>query len=163
MKKGVEYKKTKGFDVPRNTILFVFLIILAIIIFYYIFMLNFSTKDCQSLDCYYDALQDCDKASVVREDSKAVWRYTIYGKQNDYTCGVLVELLTIKEGHVDIKSLEGKEMICVVAKGNSVLPEKKITSCTGPLREELQYILLQRLHKYVIDNLGEIEEELGIF
>ena len=39
-------------------------------------------------------------------------------------------------------------------------PEKDLDSCKGELKENLQSVIIENLYKYIIDNLGEISEEL---
>jgi hypothetical protein len=43
------------------------------------------------------------------------------------------------------------------------LPEDDISTCTGPLREELQELIIQRMHNYLIQNIGEIKEDFKDF
>jgi hypothetical protein len=39
-------------------------------------------------------------------------------------------------------------------------PEDDLSRCTGQLKENLQEIIIQKLHAYVVENLGQISKEL---
>ena len=62
-----------------------------------------------------------------------------------------------------MEKLSGFNMVCTFPEGISTYPERDIERCHGRLKEELQKIVINRLHKYLIENLGEIEENLDIF
>ena len=49
-------------------------------------------------------------------------------------------------------------MVCTVLKTDSQFPEKDISKCTGKLKEDLQDILIQRMHNYLLENVGEVQE-----
>ena len=63
-----------------------------------------------------------------------------------------------KEGELGIDRLEGYEMSCFYDRGQGVYPEDDLSKCHGRLKEELQGIIINKLHTYVIENLGKIEE-----
>ena len=65
----------------------------------------------------------------------------------------------MKEGTIEADKLQGKKMVCTVQKGETQFPEKNIAQCTGELKEELQDIIIQRMHNYLLQNVGEIKEE----
>ena len=47
-------------------------------------------------------------------------------------------------------------MECEIPRGMIVLPEDRIDSCHGALKEGLQDMIIQRLHTYILQNLGKI-------
>jgi hypothetical protein len=53
-------------------------------------------------------------------------------------------------------------MECGFPKGVVVYPEQDIAQCHGLLKEEMQGIIIKKLHTYIVDNLGEIEQELDV-
>ena len=55
--------------------------------------------------------------------------------------------------------LQNKEMVCIVSKGNSQTIEEDVSKCSGVLKGELQDIIIQRMHNYLLENIGEIKEE----
>jgi hypothetical protein len=62
---------------------------------------------------------------------------------------------------LDRTELEGQSMNCLVPLGSSAAPEADISNCHGILKEELQEMIINKLHAYVVDNLGEIGDELA--
>ena len=138
-------------------ILFVALIIFSVyFLFYY-------AKPCKDSYCFVDSMVNCKRVSWIREDSQASWVYTIKGKADENSCKVDILLLKLKEGILENEVLEGKKMTCIVEKGSTQLPEKDISKCTGPLKEELQNLIIERMHNYLLENFGEIKEEFGGF
>ncbi|MFQ5531454.1 MAG: hypothetical protein ACE5ES_02455, partial [Candidatus Nanoarchaeia archaeon] len=57
--------------------------------------------------------------------------------------------------------LEGLKMTCSLPIGDISSPEDNLKNCQGPLKEELQNLIIQKMHAYILDNLGDIGEELG--
>ena len=66
----------------------------------------------------------------------------------------------IVKGDLDFVDIEGNEMSCSVEKLGGNFPEKDMFRCTGLLKEKLQEYLINRMHDYVLQNLGEIKENL---
>jgi len=116
-------------------------------------------KTCTSPECFLDSMQSCSKATYINEEPEASWRYQIEGTSNGQ-CKINVKLLLAKKGELGIEKLTGLEMNCFYTKGFSAYPEKDLGKCTGKLKEELQTIIINKLHSYIIENLGQIKEEL---
>lgn len=131
-------------------------LIIALVIFS-VYFLFFYAKPCKNNDCFANAMTNCKRVSLVREDSQSSWLYTISGSKNDL-CKVEVTLLKIKQGTIDSENLQGKKMLCSVPKASSQFPEKDISKCTGILKEELQNIIIERMHNYLLENVGEIKQ-----
>ena len=72
-----------------------------------------------------------------------------------------VKLLQAKRGELGIDRLAGYEMECNYPDGVGTYPEKDLEKCHGKLREELQQIIIEKLHAYIIENLGKIDRELN--
>jgi hypothetical protein len=51
-------------------------------------------------------------------------------------------------------------MTCYLPIGDDRVPEADISVCHGILKEELQAIIIEKLHLYVVENIGEISSEL---
>lgn len=140
--------------------IFMFFLILSVIAIlalgYYLF---FFEKYCSDEVCYKTAFDKCKKAAFIKEDATASWLYRITGKSGD-NCKVSVTLTKLKEGSIENERLQGKTMICVVNKDNSLTPEGDLTVCSGLLKEQMQEILLQKMHSYILKNVGEIDNEL---
>ena len=137
------------------------ILVLALIVFSIYFLL-FYAKPCGDEECFVNARVNCKRVSLVREDSQSSWLYTIRGSKNDL-CNVEVKLLKIKQGNMDSEDLQGQKMSCLVQKASSQFTEKDISKCTGVLKEELQNIIIKRMHNYLLENVGEIKQEFEGF
>ena len=132
------------------------IIILLIAAIYFTFFFHYS---CDDMACFQSHLEKCAKTKFISDEIETTWKYTIKGKQGNQ-CEVNVEILSIKEGSADKQKLEGKEMNCYVPFGSTVRPESDLARCHGELKEEMQNIIIQKLHTYIIENVEEIHEEL---
>lgn len=156
MKRGLKYKrvhKRKWLSKNLWFLLFV-LIVISLFLIYYIF---FKFSNCYTKSCFYGSLVSCNKVTWIRESDDADWFYKILEKEGDY-CKVEVKLLKLKEGKIDLERLEGEKMICGVLKNEINFPEEDISKCSGKLKENLQEIIIQRMHDYLLLNLGEIKD-----
>jgi hypothetical protein len=134
-------------------------IVLIIFLGYYFF---FNEKQCSDATCFKNAFAKCGKFSFVKEDSQALWSYKILGSSGGSRCNVEIILIRLKEGTVENQVLEGKDMECSVLPENSASPEGDLSKCTGLLKEEMQDIIIQRMHNYLLKNCGEIKEEFKV-
>jgi hypothetical protein len=50
-------------------------------------------------------------------------------------------------------------MSCYLYKGKIIDPKKDLTKCSGELKESIQDILIQKMHAYILENVGKISEE----
>ena|SRR3989304_1571169 len=114
---------------------------------------------CQNYECWQKAMERCSKATFVSEETEATWRYTIAGTK-DKQCMISVELLLAKKGELGISNLIGETMTCYYPLGESAYAEKDLSKCHGILKEDLQALMINKLHAYVLENLGKIEEGL---
>ena len=135
------------------------LILFAALIIFIVYFLIYYEKPCKDSQCFVDSMANCKRVYWIREDSQASWLYTIKGYTEGNACKVDIKLLKVKQGTLELESLLGKEMICVVQKGQTNFPEKDIGQCTGQLKEEIQELIIQRMHSYLLENFGEIKEE----
>lgn len=77
------------------------------------------------------------------------------------SCKIEVKLLEVKQGTIDSEKLEGEKMLCTVLKADTRFPEKDISRCTGMLKEDMQDLIIQRMHNYLLENVGEIKQEFS--
>ena len=138
--------------------LILFLGIIAILIgaIYFTFYFSYTCKD---MACYQAHQRECSRTKFIKDTEGISWRYKILGEANK-ACEVHVEVLKIKQGSLDKKRIEGKDMTCYLPLGNDMAPESDISNCNGLLKEELQEMIIEKLHLYVIENIGSISEEL---
>ncbi len=159
MKMGVKkILESQGYGKLKTRVGIALIILIIALVIFSIYFLFFYAKPCDDNECFVDAMSSCKRVSLVREDSQSSWLYTIRGSKNNL-CKVEVKLLKIKQGTIDSEDLQGKEMICLVPKANTQFPEKDISKCTGVLKEELQNIIIKRMHDYLLENVGEIKQE----
>jgi len=123
------------------------------------YFLFFYAKPVATSQEFVDSMSYCRDVSWIKEDAQASWLYKIKGGAKGDACEVEIKLLRMKEGTIEAEKLQGKKMICTVQKGETQFPEKDISKCTGKLKEELQDIIIQRMHNYLLQNVGEIKEE----
>ncbi len=135
----------------------VFLLLIYFIIYEDIFLVF--TEECKDSDCFNKNLADCKRARFVNEETEATWIETIKGKEEG-SCEVEVELASIKEGKMDLRILEGQEMLCYQPLNAVSVPGQDLTKCTGKLKEGMQDLIIKKMHAYILENLGQINEEL---
>ena len=137
-------------------IVFVLIVVVLIAAMYFTFFFSYS---CDRYECLMANLQECKRATLLYEHQDTTWNYAILGQKGS-RCEVEVTLLQIKQGKLDIEKLQGDSMTCLMPLGVTQAPEKDISLCSGPLKEGLQDLIIQRLHNYILANLGKIESEL---
>lgn len=139
------------------------LIILAMaLIIFSTYFLIYYTKPVASSKEFAQAMQTCNRVSWIRQDAQASWLYTITGNAQGDVCEIKVKLLKISQGSIENEKLQGKQMLCKVLKTDTQFPEKDISKCTGVLKEELQDILIQRMHNYLLENVGEVQQAFEV-
>lgn len=141
--------------------IFLILIVLAIIALavavYFTFFFSYKCKD---LGCFKTHQAECSKTTYIKESESIDWMYHIKGKSGN-NCQIEAKILQIKKGSLSQAKLEGKSMECSLPLGNLENPEADISLCHGILKEEIQNLMIQKLHAYVLDNIGEISDQLG--
>ncbi len=157
IKKVKEILNRQGYkNINIRVLLSVIVLIIVIIIFALLFLF-FYPKPCTDNACFIQSMAKCDRVSFLKEDSRASWYYVINGKYKD-SCRVKVRLLKMNQGTIDIEDLQGAEMTCIVNRIDARAPEENMAQCQGLLKEKLQEIIIQRMHSYLLQNLGEVKE-----
>lgn len=143
------------------------IIIFALLIIVLFFSFGFSRK-CSSKECFNDAMIGCKKVVYTDDSENVTWRYSIYGENSvlsifrkKESCEINVKLLQVKAGDAELEKGQGLSMDCEIPYGVVASPQADISKCHGLLREFLQEQIIQRLHKYIVSNVGQIDEELG--
>jgi len=116
-------------------------------------------EKCETKECFYSHLAYCKSASWNNDAPEATWGYAIKGEAEG-KCEVEAKLLLLKKGKVEIERLEGKSMKCLLPLGVTALPGENLEYCTGQLKEEMQDLIIKRMHSYILENLGKINEEV---
>lgn len=145
----------------RYTKLIIFVVVAIIFIVLASYTSFLYAPRCQTFECYEEHMRLCKPAQYLNDGEEATWRYKILGMDGG-ACVVEVTLLQPKAGELGIEKLSGYSMECGFPKGIVTYPEKDLGSCHGRLKEEMQEIIIKRLHTYIVDNIGEIDETLDL-
>lgn len=136
-------------------------IIIALIVIFAVWFLFFSVTKCQDIQCYLEKQRDCSSAEFIRETEKTIWGYRILEEQEG-KCFIEVKVLEIRDSPINKQALEGNSMICELPSGSVAEPEADLSQCHGILREQIQEMIIQNLHKYVLENIDDIKNSLAV-
>jgi len=150
---------SQGYDSPQRRVGIALLVLIIALIAFSGYFLFFYARPVETSQEFIDSMTYCRDVSWIREDAQASWLYKIKGGGRGDTCDIEVRLLKMKEGTIEADKLQGTKMICNVQKTDTQFPERDISKCSGPLKEELQDIIIQRMHNYLLQNVGEIRQE----
>ncbi|MBI4154367.1 hypothetical protein HY501_03450 [Candidatus Woesearchaeota archaeon] len=140
------------------------LIVLTVIVFlsFVLFSFGFIKKTCDTEECFIQSLETCSSSKYVRLQNLNYYRYTVRGYSGD-KCVVDIELRKMAEGTPEDKValFEGKGMKCAIPEENiqnleRAEIEKVLNYCTGPLKEAMYQVIIEKLYTLVIANLGEV-------
>lgn len=124
---------------------------------------TFTPVRCTDFACWEAHHAKCRTATYVNDaEVEASWKYRVMGT-SDKKCDIEVTLLAAKESNLDLRLYEGESMVCSHPLGISGYPEKNLAACNGDLKEGLQSIVIEKLYRYIVTNLGDIREELISF
>ncbi len=144
----------KDFKYKREVIAVLAVFIAAVALFQ-----TYVPLKCTNFDCFQIRMQECKPATFINDEPEASWGYRIRGIYGD-SCRIDVILLNAKEGELGLRKYERNSMACYYERGVIAYPEKNLDYCHGQLKENLQTVLIEKLYKYIVANLGEIRDEL---
>ena len=142
------------------------IIIISLIVVAILFFINLPVNCKNDSDCFYKNSKTCSKAKVDTEKDRDLMRYNILGSKKD-TCVLKITKLKVSEDKSKSfrEALEGRDMKCAVPL--NILQKTKITEitnindyCTGPLKEAVLEINLQKMYELIIKNLGNVTSTL---
>lgn len=151
----VEFRLKKEGD-NWKAYLIIGIIILLLVGVYFTFFFYYS---CNDMSCFKSHQKECAKTKFIYDGKDTTTQYLINGK-NGADCEINVKILVIKQGTADKQVLEGKEMTCLLPLGSIGTPESDLSVCHGTLKEEMQNLIIQKLHAYIVENVGQIGEGL---
>jgi len=131
------------------------IIVLGIILVISLVYLLVKAERCSDEQCFLSNLKSCKKASYSSDE----WLYKIKGNLGD-NCLVYVKNLALKDAEKEIADrLKGKDMTCNIPKSDlgSYMPHENIDVCHGMLKEEILSIMIEKMHLYIIQHIGEFE------
>ena len=114
-------------------------------------------KDCEyDSICFEKAFEFCDKAKYLNEEEGNLFQYNIVGKKGS-DCEVEVTILEVSsEADQDTKDLfSGKSMTCYIPE-NQAFTVDTLTLCTGPLKESMYELIIQKMYSILAQNLGDL-------
>tara|TARA_Y100000310_G_scaffold171786_2_gene171961 strand:- start:6245 stop:6718 length:474 start_codon:yes stop_codon:yes gene_type:complete len=135
-----------------------FLIFGPLLIIFIVWFLFFSFDKCNDWDCFNSHLKSCDRVKFIGGD-EMVFEYSIFRDKGDI-CRVGIILLQGEFSNQDSIKLENKGMVCNLPKGAIMLPESDLLNCHGLLKEGLQELVIEKLHTYIVQNLGRLNLEV---
>ena len=146
--------ETKLIFIRFIPILFILLFIVGIIYYSYEF-------DCgESKSCYDRHMESCKKTSLTSIEEGSTFIYQIERSQFN-NCIVKVTLESMpEEADQESKFLfEGKSMTCTVPKGSTFNTEV-LGYCSGPLKEAIYELTIQKMYNILAQSLGDIMQDL---
>lgn len=120
---------------------------------------TFRTIECADYSCFQENMASCSKARYVNEEAEASWLYSIE-RRFEGQCEIEVTLLQAKSGDLGLRDFEGHSMLCTYASGIVTYPDKDLSVCHGLLKEDLQGLIIEKLHSYILANLDDIKAGL---
>jgi len=143
----------------KKVIKIILLSAILIIIALLIYLNFFYYAKCEDKSCFDSYLKECKRASFTKQGNITL-KYLILGEKDD-NCKVHMRLLSINLAEVDEIRLIGKSMFCEIPKGIVIEPESQIDNCHGLLKEELQNMIISNLHRQIVQNLREINQDIS--
>jgi hypothetical protein len=130
----------------------------AALLMYYIASF-FYYPECQNEACFKEQLWKCNKASFLHISENSTWQYNINGFSGEQ-CAVYAKAVSLKTDDVTGAALSGKDMTCYIPKSilGAFMPEEKIEYCHGVLKEEIQRLMIEKMHLYIVQNIGKINQ-----
>tara|TARA_Y100000034_G_C6811867_1_gene364898 strand:+ start:162 stop:629 length:468 start_codon:yes stop_codon:yes gene_type:complete len=147
----------------RVVVLVVGVVIVALISIYFI---SFKTTACDTVGCFEKKAAECDRAKIhALEDGGTVTFYKIKGESRD-NCELYVKIVETEDLDAETAStFQGKDMTCKIPvnKFSRMTLEEMgsdLDYCSGTLKEEMYSVLVKRLYKLVLDDMGLVLEEV---
>ncbi|MFH1249089.1 MAG: hypothetical protein V1660_02965 [archaeon] len=128
-------------------------VLISVVLIISLYFTFFYVNECYTSMCFNKALAKCSKVKFTNPQEEATWIYTIDGRKAD-SC--IVNVKSVKVTIKEAREIENKEMKCYLPKGLVMAPESELDSCHGLLKEELQNIIIEKLHVYIVQNIGQI-------
>jgi hypothetical protein len=138
----------------ERILLAVFLVFALAFLFVLIFANYIYYNPCENLACFNDYLESCDRAKHVYVMGDSVFEYKIFSRSSE-VCFVKVTLARDES----LKDLKGQSMVCDIPRGLVAIPGLPNNDCHGLLKEGLNDEVISRLQRYVVQNIGEINED----
>jgi len=139
-------------------------VILVLIIVFMIIMLPHKTNCEYDLNCFNELASECRPSKVNMIQEENTFEYAIEGIEND-NCILTITIVEVSENSPveTVALLEGKSMTCSVpieTDLSSIQQSSDILSyCTGPLKESMYELIIQKMYGVIAQNLGSVISE----
>lgn len=139
----------------------------AVLIVWIVFFSGLIKKDCkQDSDCFNEALSECKPVKFLNVNDNNLYQYKVSGSKGNL-CDLNIKLIKMGVGTpIDlVQKFEGKSMRCLVPKsevetGDLAEIGNVLNYCSGPLKESILELIIDRMYGLIIKNLGQIAEEV---
>ena len=156
-------KRVRRFSAKGYFFIFVFIVLIFLGVFYS----GVLKKNCgQDSECFNERLQECKSSKFINVRENNLYEYEIKGDRGN-KCELEIELKQMGIGTPIklIEKFEGKSMTCLVPQsviGDSDIEEigNIINFCSGPLKEAIFELIIDRMYGLIIQNMGEIANEV---
>jgi len=143
-----------------------FVLVFGVVIVYLIFFSGLIKKDCkQDEECFNKVLSECKASKFIKLAENNFYEYKINGNKGSL-CSMDIKLLKMGVGTPFdlVQKLEGKSMKCsipinVLANQNFDEVGSLMNYCSGPLKEGILELIIDRMYGLIIKNIGEIAIE----
>ena len=159
MRKITRKEVERYFRKPKNWPILAVIIVATIGLLISIYYIILYSTGCSTEDCFSNALVKCRRTTYLKNSPETITEYKILRKDGK-ACEVNVKLIQLKQGSAELAPLEGKDMTCQTPLGTYMKPEENIKNCHGLLKEGIQEIMIQRMHSELVENIGQIGEEI---
>ena len=125
------------------------------------FSTNSTNFDCgESKSCYDRHMESCKRTKLTTYDEGSTFIYQIARSQGG-NCIVDITLSSMPEEADEDSQLlfEGKSMTCSIPKGTEFYTET-LPYCTGPLKEAIYELTIQKMYNILAQTLGDIMQDL---
>ena len=129
-------------------------LVIAGLIYFFVY-----TPKCDDIGCFKTKLWECKKAEFTSSGENATWHYRINGFSAG-ECDVYTKAVSLKIDAGTGAALNGKAMNCYIPKQmlGAFMPEEKLEYCHGMLKEEIQRLMIEKMHLYIVQNIGQINQ-----
>ncbi len=136
----------------KKWVLIVSAVLVTIGIVSLVWYLFFFAEKCGDIDCFNSHLADCSRANYL---NKGEWTYR-YDIKGIKAGECIVDVKLVFAGlETKFDPLVGKSMRCSIPLKKIDLPEEDMEYCTGPLKENVQYLIIKDLYQHAAQNLGK--------
>ena len=138
-------------------------VVVLLIVLYFV---SFRTVACDTVGCFEQKAAECKRAKIfAQEAGGTVTFYKIKGESKN-NCELYVKIVETEALSAEVAStFQGKDMICSIPVNKfSRLTLEEMGSdldyCSGTLKEEMYSVLVKKLYKLVLDDMGLVLEEV---